>query len=152
MIEIRTDPGARPARIDGGHHPQQTIAIADGIAEATRLLAYATMPDKSGLRHPGDVYSVLGALTDAIARLPQVLTQMTEFIDDGVTEGRVQENPNYGSHGGDAQAAYAEMCEAVRVVSRSLITARSGLHIAHSALSGLEGAQTSRPRGQARDA
>lgn len=145
MIEIRTAPEAQPARTDAGHHPQQTIAIADGIAEATRLLTYATMPGKNGLRHPGDVYSVLGALTDALARLPHILTQTTDFVDDLVTEGRVRENPNYGSHGGDVQAANAEMREAMRVASKGLSTARSGLYIAHSALSGLETTEADRP-------
>ncbi|MFC4910916.1 hypothetical protein [Actinomadura gamaensis] len=146
MIEIRTDADARPARLDGGHHPAQTIAIADGIAEAVRLLNYATDPGKHGLRYPAEVYSVLGSLTSALGMLPQALTQISQFIGHGVADRRITENPHYGSHGGDAHAAHTEMHDAITAAIGRLGTALTSLQTAHSALSGLEAAEPPRRR------
>ena len=105
MIEIRTGPDAPAAHTDGGHHPEQTRAIAHGIREAARLLNYATSPESSGLGYPSDVYDVLGTLSSAVALLPQALGQMSEWIRTEVDAGHAQENADYGRYGGDADAA-----------------------------------------------
>ncbi len=101
MIEIRAEEGAPVARTDGGHDPEQTRAIADGIREAVRLLNYATM-EAGGVRYPSVVYDVLGALAAAAGAMPQALMQMSAWVAGQVQEGTVREV------GGDAAAsAYA---------------------------------------------
>ncbi len=137
MIEIRTDADAKPAHPDGPHDPDQTRAIASGIDQAFRLLNYATM-SRYGLSYPSDVYSVLGELSGAVAKLPQALHQMSQFINAEVAEGRARENAEYGNHGGDAQAAYGALAAAVREGSALATDLGRVLDRAQAAVRGLE--------------
>lgn len=138
MIEIRTAPDAKPARTDGGHHPDQTRAIAAGISEALRLLTYATMPEKGGLRYPSDVYSVLTSLSAAVHMLPQALDQMAEHIGSEVSAGHARENPHYGHHGGDAHAASAELETVLGLAKSHTRALASALASAQSVIRGIE--------------
>ncbi|MCP2343380.1 hypothetical protein [Actinomadura rupiterrae] len=137
MIEIRANAEAEPARADAGHNPDQTLAIADALAESARLLTYATMPGSGGLDDPGDVYTVLGSLTAAIGSLPQTLAQMSELVRDQIAQGRAVENPFYGPNSGNANASYAEMHAAIQQAGGHLAALLRDLQAAHIAVSGL---------------
>ncbi|WP_433474946.1 hypothetical protein ACQPZP_40765 [Spirillospora sp. CA-142024] len=139
MIEIRAAEHDRPVTADGPHDPEGTRAVAAGIDATFRLLNYATM-SPNGLAYPSDVYSVLGELSAAAAKLPQALAQMAQFITDQVTSGQAREHPSYGRYGGDADAA----ARALASVTREASTAAAGLGRllgeAQSTVRGLEAA------------
>jgi hypothetical protein len=137
MIEIRVDEDDRPITPDGPHSPERTRAVAEAIGAAFRLLNYATMSTR-GLRWPADVYSVLGELAAAIDKLPQALRQMTEFIGDQVAQGRATENPSYGTHSGDAEAAHVDMAAAIQEATNDAANLAGWLRRAQSAVRGLE--------------
>jgi hypothetical protein len=138
MIQIKTSANARPLTPDGPHDSEGTRAIATGIDAAFRLLNYATSPEKNGLVYPSDVYSVLGELTTAIGKLPQALQQMSQFIGAQVADGAARENPHYGRHGGDAEAAHGELAATVRQASGLATDLARLLGKAQSATAGLD--------------
>lgn len=139
MIEIRVDEDDdRPVTPDGPHDRERTRAVAEGIDAACRLLNYATSPEKHGLAYASDVYSVLGSLSAAVNKLPQALNQMIQFINVQVVEGTVRENPHYGKHNGDAEAAYAAMLGALRNAVGAAGDLERWLCEGRSAISGLE--------------
>jgi hypothetical protein len=146
MIEIRvTDPQDydlpdRPITADGPHSSPGTLAIAAGIDEAFRILNYATSADKHGLVYPGDVYSVLGELSAALAKLPQALLQMSTFLGDQIARGEVRENPHYGSHRGDGKAAVADLGNVLNGARRLATELSQRLSVAQSTISGMEAA------------
>lgn len=140
MLEIRTDENARPANPDGPHDHQQTRAIADGIHDAFRLLNYATMHPQ-GLQSPSDVYSVLGTLASAVSLLPQSLHQMSQWIGQEVAQGAARENPSYGPHCGNAEAAYAALAAVVREASGTATDLGRLLDKAQAQTRGLESAR-----------
>lgn len=65
---------------DGPHSPDYTREVGNALAEAVRVLNYATRGEADGLEYPGDVYTLLGALYTATGRMPQLLTQLVEFL------------------------------------------------------------------------
>jgi hypothetical protein len=65
-----------------------TIALARAAAEAIRGLNHATRHD-AGLGQPAVAYDILGALTLAASRLPQLLTQITVYLDRALAAGRL---------------------------------------------------------------
>ncbi|RJL21029.1 hypothetical protein [Bailinhaonella thermotolerans] len=113
MIEIRISQDGAPLTAEGPHSSEGARIIAAGIGEAVRLLNHATWGG-AHLASPAAVYSIYGSLADAARRLPQALTQMEQHIADAVADGTVREDPDYGSHGGHAQAAAAETTELTR--------------------------------------
>jgi hypothetical protein len=75
--------------MDGPHTPATTLEAADLFAEGIRYLNHATMPGAGGLENPADAYSLLGALYTATGRLPQLLAQLTAFLDSQAGTGRL---------------------------------------------------------------
>ena len=65
-----------------------TIALARTAAEAIRGLNHATRCD-AGLGQPAAAYDILGALSLAASRLPQLLTQITGYLDRALAAGRL---------------------------------------------------------------
>jgi hypothetical protein len=65
-----------------------TIALARTAAEAIRGLNHATGCD-AGLGQPAAAYDILGALSLAASRLPQLLTQIAAWLDRALTAGRL---------------------------------------------------------------
>jgi hypothetical protein len=139
MIEI-TDTDGRPVGVNGPHSSEGTRAIAAGIDRAMRMLNYATMPGNGGLVYPSTVYSVYGELVDALGKLPQALNQMADWIGEQVEAGAIRENPDYGKHGGDVQAAHATLAEATLVACAKADELAKVLARARSAAGGLESA------------
>jgi hypothetical protein len=67
---------------------QDTISLARTAAEAIRGLNWATGCD-AGLGQPAVAYDVLGALALAASRMPQLLTQITRWLDQALAGGRL---------------------------------------------------------------
>ena len=65
-----------------------TIALARTAAEAIRGLNWATNIH-AGLDQPSVAYDVLGALSAAAARLGQLFTQITRYLDQALAAGRL---------------------------------------------------------------
>jgi hypothetical protein len=63
-------------------------ALARTAAEAVRSLNHATLGG-GGLEQPSDAYEVLGELTTAASRLPQLLAQVAGFLDRALAGGRL---------------------------------------------------------------
>ena len=65
-----------------------TITLARIAAEAIRGLNWTTNCD-AGLDQPSAAYDVLGALSQAAARLGQLLTQITRYLDQALAAGKL---------------------------------------------------------------
>ena len=64
------------------------VALARAAAEAIRGLNHATRCD-AGLGQPSAAYDVIGALSLAAARLPQLIAQITGYLDQSLQAGRL---------------------------------------------------------------
>jgi hypothetical protein len=85
--------GPLELRPDGPHSPAYTVQVAWGVAEAVRVLNYATGSGAAdGLRAPATVYDVLGALRTATLRLPQLFEQLSRFLDQQLEAGRLADH------------------------------------------------------------
>lgn len=67
---------------------EDTVILARTAAEAIRGLNWVTRCD-TGLGQPAVAYDVLGALALAASRLPQLLTQITRWLDQALAGGRL---------------------------------------------------------------
>ena len=67
---------------------QDTVTLARTAAEALRGLNHATR-HPAGLGQPAAAYDILGALSLAASRLPQLLTQITRYLDRALAAGRI---------------------------------------------------------------
>ena len=65
-----------------------TITLARTAAEAIRGLNWTTRCD-AGLDQPSVAYDVIGALSLAASRLPQLLAQITSYLDRALQAGRL---------------------------------------------------------------
>ena len=63
-----------------------TITLARTAAEAIRGLNWTTNCD-AGLDQPAVAYDVLGALSQAASRLPQLTAQITRYLDHALAAG-----------------------------------------------------------------
>jgi len=75
---------------DSGHRTGSgdTVALARAAAETIRGLNRATGCD-AGLGQPSAAYHILGALSLAAARLPQLLSQIAGYLDRALAAGRL---------------------------------------------------------------
>jgi hypothetical protein len=82
--------GALAGRLDGPHSDQDTAAVASLAAEAVRYLNYATGTHAAtGLTWPATAYAVLGSLTALVSRLPQLLSQLSDWLDGELAAGQL---------------------------------------------------------------
>jgi hypothetical protein len=65
-----------------------TTALARSAAEAIRGLNHATR-HQAGLGQPAVAYDILGALSLTASRLPQLLGQITGWLDQALAAGRL---------------------------------------------------------------
>jgi len=65
-----------------------TVALARTAAEAIRGLNWTTRCD-AGLDQPSVAYDVIGALSLAASRLPQLIAQITGYLDRALAAGRL---------------------------------------------------------------
>jgi hypothetical protein len=66
----------------------QAVALARSAAEAVRSLNHATLGG-NGLDWPADAYEVLGELSLAASRLPQLLGQVGRWLAAALAAGRL---------------------------------------------------------------
>jgi hypothetical protein len=83
---------ATELRPDGPHSPAYTREVGNLLAEAVRVLNYATLGDAPGLEYPGDAYALLGALCTTTQRMPQLFEQMIAFLRAQASTGRLGES------------------------------------------------------------
>jgi len=76
---------------DGPHSPERTAQAGQMFDDCSRFLAYAMMAGKGGVACPSDVYRLVADLYSATARLPQMCSQMEEFLRAQTTTGRLYE-------------------------------------------------------------
>jgi hypothetical protein len=65
-----------------------TVALARTAAEAIRGLNWTTRCD-AGLDQPSAAYDVIGALSLAASRLPQLIAQITGYLGRALAAGRL---------------------------------------------------------------
>lgn len=119
-------------RTDGPHSPDYTRDVGNLLAEAVRVLNYATLSECPGLDYPGDAYSLLGALYTATMRLPQLFDQVAAFLRAQEVSGTLGEDHNRAVN---VQAGIA--CGAL-ITAREHAEALTGnLRRAQSAIAGL---------------
>lgn len=82
---------------DGPHSSESIISAAQGVAELVRYLNNATRTP-ARLPYMGDVDAVLGQLSTAFDRLPQLVTQMCAVVEQHWNSTDV-----YDDQGGDVQ-------------------------------------------------
>jgi len=124
-------------RPDGPHSPEYTRQIAALFAESVRVLNHATAPwQRSGLAYPSDAYGVLGDLAHGVGLLPQLLQQLTAFLERQTEAGHVGED-EYGPHGGDPIAALAAVESWLQQATAAAGQLSAALQRAHSAVGGL---------------
>jgi hypothetical protein len=128
-----------PLNTEGPHSPEYTAQVAVTLAEAVRVLNYATRADTPGLEYPSDVYTLLGTLAAAIHGLPQLLAQVDAFLAAQYNTGRLRSD-NGGSVAGLISAAGGELHYAedyARALAARLNHAQSAVgHIAVEASDG----------------
>jgi hypothetical protein len=76
--------------------PQSLRNTLNAAAESVHLANYQTMPHEGapGLENPGDVYDAIGNLKALAGRLPQLLNQLTEWLEAEYAAGRVAHDTN----------------------------------------------------------
>jgi hypothetical protein len=67
---------------------RQPAALAHAAAEAIRNLNHATR-NPAGLGQPSAAYDVTGALSMTAARLPQLITQISAYLNHALAGGRL---------------------------------------------------------------
>ena len=67
---------------------QDTVTLARAAAEAIRGLNHATRGE-DGLGQPAVAYDILGALSLAASRLPQLIGQIGGYLDRALAAGRL---------------------------------------------------------------
>jgi len=67
---------------------QDTVALARTAAEAIRGLNWTTN-SPAGLDQPSVAYDIIGALSLAASRLPQLITQITGWLGQAASAGRL---------------------------------------------------------------
>lgn len=123
---------ATELRTDGPHSTAYTREVGDVLAEAVRVLNYATLAEAPGLEYPGDAYTLLAALYTATSRMPQLFGQVAAFLRAQEASGTLGEDHDRPV---DVQTGIA--CGAL-VTAREHAEALTGsLRAAQNAISGL---------------
>lgn len=102
-----------PQLTGGPHSDTASIALAEIIAEAVRVLNHATR-DPDAITEPATLYAITASLATLADRLPQLCDQLTGWLDREVAVERLAHD-----HGQPVQAAADP--------ARSGLTAAAGL-------------------------
>jgi hypothetical protein len=81
-----------PGRLHGPHDDATTIGSARLAGELIRFLNYATRPHAGGLTEPAAVYLLTGELAAAFSRLPQLLSQLGDWLTEEGSNGRLHDD------------------------------------------------------------
>jgi hypothetical protein len=94
------------------HRPEYTRQVAAALAEAVRILNYATMPSafeeaaSAGLAEPSDVDAVVQELAIMASRLPQLFGQLARWLGEQDSADRLE--VSHGRFAGKPWRAVAE--------------------------------------------
>jgi hypothetical protein len=112
----------------GPHSPEYTVTVANALAECVRVLNHATRSDDA-IGYPGAVYQVLGAVYTATGRLPQLLSQLSGWLERATEAGRLAEHQH-----GDVIAAVATAQDALARATAQFAPVTSALEAAQQAI------------------
>lgn len=105
----------------GPHDDETTTAVAAVAAEAIRWLAYATRPGSEGVTSPATAYDLTIELNAVISRIPQVLSQLADWLGAEYDAGRViSDSP---ANVDDVRAALGDAMTGADRLSRALANA-----------------------------
>ena len=105
--------------IDGPHSPDNTREAAALLPEVTRFLNHATGNHAAAaLEFPSDVNSVVGNLASMAAHLPQLLGQLTAWLQNQNAAGRI-----YIDHAGRSRSRGSDPTSAVTEAAAALLDA-----------------------------
>lgn len=110
----------------GPHSPEYTRHVADTMAEAVRVLCYATQFSE-GLKYAADVYDVLGALVATAGGLEQITRQLADFLATQNAQGVLALD-----HGGDVSAAITEALNALKSARKDILLMTASLQTAQN--------------------
>jgi hypothetical protein len=86
-------------RPDGPHSNAYTVQIAWQVAEAVRVLNYATGSHApAGLTAPATAYDVLGAMRTTALRMPQLFEQLAQFLEQQLEAGRLEDHVRHPAY------------------------------------------------------
>jgi hypothetical protein len=85
-------PDQLAARLNGPHDDIGTAGAARLAAEVIRFLNYATMPHSGGLTEPATVPALMGELSSAVYRLPQLFGQLADWLNEEMSAGRLADD------------------------------------------------------------
>lgn len=114
---------------DGPHSPENTVNVADLMAQAARVLVYAT-EKKSGLQYPSHVYALLGELYTGTGRLRELVGNLDRFLTREHDAGYIGI-----SGGGDPAKAVAAAQLALEDAARHAAALTTALQAAQEAIS-----------------
>lgn len=114
------------------HDDETTIGIAQVIAEAVRFLNYATA--RGGVTEPATVYAVTGELTNAAYRLPQMFSQVGDWVVAEARAGRIADTKHrsVSQLGDEIRVAFTEAAEHAGHLGTTLAAVQSlssGLYV-----------------------
>jgi hypothetical protein len=119
------------------HDPGTSAAqIARLIDHHLRALNYATRAGDPRLTSATEVYTVVGALREALAKLPQACHQLSEFLERQRDAGALSAVAGFPHAGRPVESVATAAAELHRAASGAG-TAAAALGRAHTAVSGL---------------
>jgi hypothetical protein len=136
--EFDADLSREPEPPDGPDDEPTLAELADQAAEAIRSLNHRTMPGRD-LEYPADVYAIVGTLKVMADRLPQLLRQLSAWLEAEHKAGRAGHDSGQdpGPYVGDVTAALTLAATVAGTLS-------DALRLAHNASSGIKSADLSR--------
>lgn len=93
--------------------PDDARALANQASEAIRVLNHATLPANGcpGLSSPSDAYRMVGTLAELASRMPQLLEQVSAFLQRQLQLDRVA--VDHGAFAGDPFGAICTASDAL---------------------------------------
>jgi hypothetical protein len=112
-----------PGRMHGPHDDATTIGSARLAGELIRFLNYATRPHAGGLTEPASVYLLAGELAAVFSRLPQLFSQLGDWLTVEESSGRLRDDGGRpaGRLAGDACTALDQATTRARALARDLM-------------------------------
>lgn len=119
------------------HDPRlSAVRIAGQLDDLARALNYTTRPGDPRLGRVPDIYSVLGSLHEALAKLPQTCGQIATALGHHEAAGHLCAAPGF-PHAGDPRLAVIEAVAELQVAAAATAAASTSLAHAQTAISGL---------------
>jgi hypothetical protein len=116
---------------------ETAATIAARISEDVRALNYATLPGDGfpGLDWPADASDTIAAVAEAVARLPQALGQIADFLT--TQKRRPGLADRFSRYAGRPREAVDAACTALRAAATETGRVQVRLAKAHNATAGL---------------